>query len=57
VCAVVAEQLKWTVREYMGTEDGIEAYNTIYLEPEAYRALVAYVDSLKKQPSLQEEKA
>ena len=32
------------------TENGIEAYNTIYLEPEVYRALVAYVDQLRKKP-------
>lgn len=29
------------------TENGIEVTNTIYLEPEVYTALVAYVDALK----------
>ena len=29
-------------------ENGIRATDTIYLEPEVYRALVAFVDSLKK---------
>lgn len=29
------------------TEDGMRATNTIYLEPEVYRALVAYVEGFK----------
>jgi hypothetical protein len=30
------------------TEDGIRATNTIYLEPEVYEALVAYVARLQE---------
>lgn len=31
------------------TEDGIRITNTIYLESEVYRALLRYVDELKRQ--------
>lgn len=30
------------------TEDGIQATNTIYLEPEVFNALCAYVDDIRR---------
>jgi hypothetical protein len=32
------------------TENGIEATNTIYLEPEVWHALESYVSNLTKKP-------
>lgn len=32
-------------------ENGIEATDTVYLEPQVYHKLVAFVDGLKAQPT------
>jgi hypothetical protein len=32
------------------SEDGISVLNTIYLEPNVYTALIAYVEKLKDRP-------
>lgn len=33
------------------TEDGIQTTNEVYLEPEIYMALLAYVERLKSEPN------